>query len=963
MPIDPLVLELLEEVEAGKTPEEACADHPGLLEEVRARLERVGRVCDELDALFPEPAESLRRLSVSRPSFTPDIPGHAIESVLGRGGMGVVYKARNLRLNRPVAVKMMLNAGYAGPPELARFLREAEALAAVVHPNIVRIYEVGDVDGLPFFTMEYVEGETLAERLGGVPITAERASALLEILAGAMQAAHAAGIVHRDLKPANVLMTGDGVPRITDFGLAWRHDTGVALTRTGVRVGTPSYMAPEQAAGHSLAFGPATDIYSLGAILYEALTGRPPFRAATGAETERQVIHDDPVPPKRLNSRVPRDLETICLTCLNKDPRLRYADADALARDLSCFRRGEAIAARPEGGLGRLARRIRRRPAFSAAFVAVLILVTTVILGGLWFLSERLATEHAAEVDIREMVRALERSAWPEAHTALERARGRLGSLGASGRSRALLDRGDLELKLVSRLDAIRLNRVHTVGGVFNTLPSVREYRSAFEEAGLGSPGERPEVVAGRVRASSVRKALVAMLDDWALHAVDNEDEKDWALAVARQSDDHPTGWSQRARDRATWKDRAKLASVLKDAPVADASIPLLLALEEQWNVLGQDSSPFLRRILREHPEDFWVNLRAADVLREKNEFAESARYYQAALAIRPGTALVYNNLAMVLSGAGHREEAVELHHLALRLDPDSAPYHHNLANTLLALERPKEALEHARLAARYFPAVAKVRWLFGRCLEANGSRDEAIREYRRAVELGPAGTFAQADLRTALIRERRFGEAHSAWKQSLADSPSGHDEWYGYAELCLFLGRHEDYRNTRRALLARFGTSDDPIVAERAARACLISPDSEAGLRTAVALGKRAWEADRAAYPGPFPFFQFLRGLADYREGRFDRSIALMEGEASGVLGPAPGLVRSMALHRIGREADAREALATALKSHDWSEDRIRDQDDWIVHILRREALGLIRPDDPGALSRSGADGIRPAP
>ena len=281
------------------------------------------------------------------PSSTPAIPGHVVESVLGRGGMGVVYLARHLRLNRLVAIKMMLNGGYAGPPELARFFREAEATAAIGHPNIVKVHEVGEVDGLPYFTMEYVEGDTLAQRLAGVPMPAAEAASLLAILADAVHAAHHVGIVHRDLKPVNILMSLDGTPKVTDFGLAWRFDSGAGLTGTGARIGTPSYMSPEQAAGRRGALGPPTDIYALGAILYEMLTGRPPFRAETAAETERQVISDGPIPPTRLNSRVPRDLETICLKCLHKDPQRRYATATALATDLRRFTRGEPITARP----------------------------------------------------------------------------------------------------------------------------------------------------------------------------------------------------------------------------------------------------------------------------------------------------------------------------------------------------------------------------------------------------------------------------------------------------------------------------------------------------------------------------------------------------------------------------------------------------------------------------------------
>ena len=230
----------------------------------------------------------------------PQVPGYEIESILGRGGMGVVFRARHLGLNRVVALKMGLSAAYAGPQERERFRREAEAVAALRHSNVVQVHDVGDADGRPYFAMEYVEAGSLAQKLANAPLPAREAAALLMILAGAVEAAHRAGVVHRDLKPANVLLTADGTPKISDFGLAYRLIGEAGLTRTGTVVGTPSYMAPEQARGDRGAAGPAVDVYALGAMLYECLTGRPPFRAETGMATIGQVLSQDPVPPSRL---------------------------------------------------------------------------------------------------------------------------------------------------------------------------------------------------------------------------------------------------------------------------------------------------------------------------------------------------------------------------------------------------------------------------------------------------------------------------------------------------------------------------------------------------------------------------------------------------------------------------------------------------------------------------------------
>src|SRR5262249_19128079 len=259
----------------------------------------------------------------------PRINGHVILGELGRGGMGVVYKARQTALNRLVALKMLLAGGHAGTEPLKRFHTEAEAVARLVHPNIVHIYEVGEQDGLPYFSLEFVDEGSLAKKLAGRPQPARDAAELVETLARAMHHAHQHGIMHRDLKPANVLLTSQGVPKITDFGLAKRLETDSSQTRSGALVGTPSYMAPEQARGNVREVGPLADVYALGAFLYESLTGRPPFLGSTALDTMEQVRSQEPVPPSHLQPKVSSDLETICLKCLQKEAKKRYASAQA----------------------------------------------------------------------------------------------------------------------------------------------------------------------------------------------------------------------------------------------------------------------------------------------------------------------------------------------------------------------------------------------------------------------------------------------------------------------------------------------------------------------------------------------------------------------------------------------------------------------------------------------------------
>ena len=300
----------------------------------------------------------------------PVIPGYEIEDELGRGGMGVVYKARNLRLNRAVALKMILAGAHAGREAAFRFVTEAETVARLQHPNIVQIFHIDQHGGHPYFEMEFVGGGSLADRLDGTPRPPRDAARLVETLARAMAEAHRQGIVHRDLKPGNILLTPEGVPKVADFGLAKLLTVESGLTRTDSILGSPSYMAPEQAEGKTREVGPAADLYALGAILYEMLTGRPPFRGATVLDTLQQVKTAEPVPPSRLVPGLPRDVETIALKCLAKDPARRYESATALADDLRRFQAGEPIVARPVGSLERGWRWCRRNPVVAGSLGA-----------------------------------------------------------------------------------------------------------------------------------------------------------------------------------------------------------------------------------------------------------------------------------------------------------------------------------------------------------------------------------------------------------------------------------------------------------------------------------------------------------------------------------------------------------------------------------------------------------------
>jgi serine/threonine-protein kinase len=825
MPDENLILQLLENVlQSGCTPEEVCADHPELLTEVKLRLRRLERVRAELDALFPESGSTGPDSgSLPRPGIIlPKIPGHEVLAVLGRGGMGVVYKARNTRLNRPVAVKMLLAGAFALPRELARFRREAEVLAELGHPNVVQIYEAGDLDGLPYFTMELVEGGTLAEQLAGVPQPADRAAELVATLARAVQAAHNRGIVHRDLKPSNILLappqhpanpsTGGqspvglpgsrqadspawGTPKISDFGLSRHSDPAADLTRSGARVGTPSYMAPEQAAGTAGAVGPAVDIYSLGAILYEMLTGRPPFRAETPAETERQVLAEDPAGPSQLNAHVPRDLETICLKCLHKDPARRYPSAAALADDLDRFRRGETIMARRAGVLERAWKWSRRHPTRTLVGVLVIVLVIVLLAVGWWLLADRAAAARAVREDLSEAEAALERSAWPEAHPPFERARARLGTRG-SAELRQRLDRVGRGLELAARLDDVQTRYVDSAGsgpdGGFDGPQADRAYEAALQEAGLGTLDDPPEEVAARIRATGIRRAIVGALDDWAAVVTDVR-RLTWILAVARLADPDPnSGWRDRVRDPAVSKDATVLSELASAAPLDGQSVPLHLALAWRLGRLGGDDVGLLRRVQFAHPNDFWATFRLAMVL-DRSHDPDAIGYYRAALALRPRSLAALTNIGTALNDQGRLIEEAEHRQRVILLYPDSEVAHFNLGMSYFDQGRLALAADHYRRALQLNPRYSAAQAELARVLFTQGDYDGARTSARRYLELPPERSKSPNGERLKTLAQMIIERCDLYQKQEprlpgivrMTDKPTGANEAMLFAELC----------------------------------------------------------------------------------------------------------------------------------------------------------------------------------
>jgi tetratricopeptide (TPR) repeat protein/tRNA A-37 threonylcarbamoyl transferase component Bud32 len=782
------IWELVQEVlDTNKLPEEVCAECPELLWEIQRRMTQARRVESELEALFPssdsssQDAIEARRLPLDGPM--PTIPGYEVESVLGHGGMGVVYKARHLKLNRPVALKMMIYGACATPSEQARFQREAEAVAALHHSNIVQIYDVGEAGGRPYYTMEFLEGGSLARKLAGKPQPAAAAAAYSLTLAEAVQAAHNAGIVHRDLKPANILLTADGVLKISDFGLARRSDGGQSLSLTAAKVGTPSYMAPEQALGKANAFDPAVDIYALGALLYEILTGRPPFRAETAAETQRQVVAEDPAPPSRLNANVPRDLETICLKCLQKEPDRRYGSAAVLADDLRRFVEGRPIRARPVGWVERAWRWSRRKPAAAALIVTALALLALATGGGIWLVqqhAERRAEAALHEADLRNDVSTAIAQAegfrkdfhFSEAHELLDQARVRLAQGGPDDlRQRANQSQADLDL--VEQLDAARIRAAIPVDGKFDPASAERHYTAALAAAGLGREGDNSATVAAAIRASAVHEEIVAALDDWA-SITQTLSRRAWLLSVARKAD--PDSARDRLRQAKLWQDGAKLTRLAKELSVAAVSPQLATSLGRVARHSGGDAVALLTAAQARWPQDFWLNTELGFSLAQAHRYEESLSYRRAALAARPKTSAAYLAVGAALKSLHRLDEAIDYYREAVRLDPQYAVAHFDLSTALLQKGRVDESIDQSKLALAIDPKLAAAHVELGSALFKKGQFDDAVEHLRQAIELDPRSVPAHNNLGVALVAKGRLNDAIDQLEQSIRLDPKASD-------------------------------------------------------------------------------------------------------------------------------------------------------------------------------------------
>ena len=925
------------------TLQQACQQHPHLAANIRQKWQQIERMNSELDQWLPVRDESN---STGDPaSSLPMIPGYEGFDVIGQGGMGIVYKALQSKLGRTVAIKTTYSATAPSKIQRVRFQREAEAFASIDHPNVVKVFDVGEVNGIPYFTMEFVEGSTLEARINLGALAPREAAMLLIKLARATQSAHDRGIIHRDLKPANVLLAQDDEPKLTDFGLARLTTDSDALTQAGIALGTPRYMSPEQAMGQLEKIGTASDIYSLGAILYAALTTRPPFVASSNAELLHLVIHAEPINPSLIVRSIPRELSAICITCLQKQPKDRYASATELADDLARFLNGEATHARPDSWLSKWFRKVKRHPARSLTICLLAIFALVTCAFQVQVALERLRlSEQRRDDQLRRQTQAA--SLLADSTQALQAARWE-ESLRQSAAARAVLNSPQPEweqqilaaekwAKLGRELEAVRLTGFDTVGDVLDFENAHESYCKLFAAAGLGELGRDLETFVKNIQASPMAISLQGSLDHWTTCAPGEEHGK-WLESAAMQIDAGTRPWRSLVKTPTVFQDQQMLQRVIAEAPTAAAAVPLLMAVELRANCSKEERLRFLKAVQRFAPTDFWINLRLASVLMFFGDATEAVGYYQTAVAIRQNVALVHNNLGAALSDCKRYDESAAELAKAIELHPQMVTIRIRLIHSLASAGRVKEALTHGELALTQNPRDAGLRSMMAVCLETDGAIEQALAMHEESHVLEPYNLERNRDFRQFCFRHGRHQRAAAVWAAALTGDYK-HKDCYGLAELALFVGQDEEYERLRQELLDRFSGAQNNYEAERIARACLLKPCTPVQMAQVEKLASRVVDLDQQSAGGTYVHFQFLKALLQFRRGELEQADELLRGEAGRALVPTPSLLRSAIARARGDLAEAQELFSSAIQSYDWEQSKALDQDAWIRHAIRAE-------------------------
>ncbi|HEV3447547.1 MAG TPA: protein kinase, partial [Gemmataceae bacterium] len=806
-------------------------------EEVRAAL-RAGRPADveTLVRDHPELAGQIRQLvptlmlvqQMARDERddpqSPHLPKTEVPQLLGdfriireigRGGMGVVYEAEQVSLERRVALKVLPFAAVMDPRQLQRFQNEARAAASLHHTNIVPVHAVGSERGVHYYAMQYIDGVPLnvviqelrqrrldaadSQALLSDPDQQSRAHAappqavesepetarlrgalstklsatgreffhavarLAEQAALALDHAHERGIIHRDIKPANLLLDGAGILLITDFGLA-QVQSDAKLTMTGDLLGTLRYMSPEQALAKRLIVDHRTDIYSLGATLYELLTLEPVFDGTDRQELLRQIAFDEPWPPRRLNKSIPPELEIIVGKALEKNPTDRYPTAQALADDLRRFLEDRPIQARRPSPMRRAQKWARRhKPLVGAA--AVVLFMAAVLGGGswMWWAQKRAAAEGEARAAMREAAGLLEEERWPEALSAARRAEGALLGVGADPALRRQARELIADLEMASQLQEAPLLGAPVKDGPFDADARDAAYAAAFRDYGLDVDGLDPQSAAEQVRARLIHRQLVGALDDWAsARKLVKRDGWRQRLAVARAAD--PDAWRNRLRDALEGKDPKAVEEAATSGQVPDwpAQTFYLLGVLAHGTPAAEHAAALLQQAQQRYPNDFWINETLAVLLFEsRSPYPEEAvRFSSIAVALRPQSPGARLNLGAALLDRGRLDEAIAECRVAVRLKKDYPEGHNGLGNALVNRGWLEEAISEFREAIRLKKDFPDAHNNLGNVLREKARLDEAIAECREAIRLQKDFPEAHCSLGGALREKGRLDEA-----------------------------------------------------------------------------------------------------------------------------------------------------------------------------------------------------------
>jgi serine/threonine protein kinase/tetratricopeptide (TPR) repeat protein len=1025
-----------------------------LADEYAERLARGEQPCaEEYVQRYPDHADVIRNLFASlrllrQSGGSP--PGRAAGELqaecplgdfrlvreVGRGGMGVVYEAVQLSLGRRVALKVLPFAAALDAQQLQRFRNEAHAAAQLQHPHIVPVYAVGCERGVHYYAMQFVEGQTLAALIGQLRDRSQPAEATAPVVspsqaegttqdlaatwteravrdpahyrlvahvgvqaAEALEHAHRLGVVHRDIKPANLLLDGAGQVWVTDFGLA-RLSGDPGLTRTGDLVGTLRYMSPEQTEGKHAPLDHRTDVYSLGATLYELLTLRPAFDGRTRQEALRQILTEEPKPPRRLYPGIPADLETVVLKALEKTPADRYATAGALAEDLRRFLADEPVRARRPTLAQRLRRWGRRhQPLVWSATVFGLLGTGGVAAGLVWLAHDQAAREVAALAQQVTLAREID-AALTEARRLREQARGSRDvavwaqALAMARRAEALAERGPVDpgqaeqvrtllhelgeeekdQRLLAALDAARLAQTATdvANNRFTFERALPLYREGLRAYGL-SVGEPPAAEAAawiQARPAAVREALVAALDEWIVLAEGPrrqvpEPHLDWLRAVVEAAD--PDGWGKVYRTALAEKDEAQRRAALEqlagtiDVRQLPAQLLSTLAWRLQKAGAGASAVGLLRRAQEAYPGDFMINQRLGMALHNQRpaDLGGAARFLTAAVALRPDSPGAYLNLGLVLADQGKTDEAIAAYRRALALDPTYAMAYVCLGVALMKQGKSEEALTDLGRAVQLAPQLPEARYQRGRAYEFLGRWEEAIADYSEVTER--LGGFADAQRRRAYansILGRWDKAAADLAPQGVGAVPPGDDVWFQLACLRLLQGDASGYQELCRQLLDRISQTKEGFVGQGAfvaSRTCALHPAGGAPPAQAV-----LWAEKVVASGARAPWHLHSLALAHYRAGQLEQ--AVRRSQESLKADPRWGgavlnwLQLALAYQRLGQPEEARawmdKVVAWRLRAPHGASGKgevptppITSLSDWLeVQVLYPEAEALLK-------------------